>query len=90
MECMQTKFGGHSLSGCGDLAPFAFLRKWPNFPFKAFMDYGGQKIESAQKIQRLMRYMCASSLVGLASQITFAFNFCNNASNAKFVLTNFA
>ena len=25
MECMQTKFGGHSLSGCGDLAPFAFL-----------------------------------------------------------------
>ena len=46
--------------------------KMAKFPFQS-MDHGGQKIESAQKIQRLMRYMCAPSLVGLASQITFAF-----------------
>ena len=48
---MQTNFGGCSLSGFGDFAPFLFASKRPNFPFGPWtIVHGGQKIELAQKI----------------------------------------
>ena len=51
VKCMQTNFGGRSLSRFGDLAPFVCLQKWPKFPFRPWtIAHGGQKIESAQKI----------------------------------------
>ena len=50
-KCMQTNFGGRSLSGFGDIAPFCLPSKWPNFPFRPWtIVHGGQKIELAQKI----------------------------------------
>ena len=46
--CMDTRFGGHGLSGFGDIPTFKF---WPIFPFRPWsIVHGGQKIESAQKI----------------------------------------
>ena len=33
VKCMHTKFGGHGLSSFGDLAPFCFSSKQPNFPY---------------------------------------------------------
>ena len=30
VKCMQTNFGGHGLSGFGDMASFQI---WPNFPY---------------------------------------------------------
>ena len=48
MKCMETNFGGCSLSGFRDFVPF---RIWPNFPFRPWtIVFGGQKIESALKI----------------------------------------
>ena len=32
VKCMHTDFGGHGLTGFGDIATF---QKWPNFPFGA-------------------------------------------------------
>ena len=52
VKCMQTNFGGRSLSRFGDLAPFCLPSKTAKISFST-MDYkahGGQKIESAQKI----------------------------------------
>ena len=50
MKCMETNFGGCSLSGFGDLALFACLQKRPKFPFGPWTVHGGQKIELTQKI----------------------------------------
>ena len=51
VKCIQTNFGGCSLPGFGDFAPFLLPSEWPNFPFRPWtIVHGGQKIESAQKI----------------------------------------
>ena len=51
VKCMQNNFGGRGLSSFGDFAPFCLPSKWPNFPFRPWtIVHGGQKIESAQKI----------------------------------------
>ena len=51
VTCMYTSFGGHGLSGFGDMATF---KKRPNFPFGAWtIVHGHRKFnrsESAQKI----------------------------------------
>ena len=39
VKCMVTNFGGHDLSGFGDIISFQIL---PNFPFGPV--HGGQKI----------------------------------------------
>ena len=49
MKCMQTNFGGRSLSCFGDLALFCLPSKTAKISFST-MAHGGQKIESAQKI----------------------------------------
>ena len=42
VTCMYTHFGGHGLSGFGDMATF---QKWPNFPFGPWtIVHGHQKI----------------------------------------------
>ena len=42
VKCMHTDFGGHGLSGFGDMATF---QKRPNFPFRAWtIVHGHQKI----------------------------------------------
>ena len=52
MKCMQTNFDGRDLSGFGVMAPFCLPSKQPKFPFRPWtIVHGGQKIESAQKIQ---------------------------------------
>ena len=44
MKCMQTNFGGHGLSGFGDIGPFSFaFKNDQNFPL-----IYGSKIELAQ------------------------------------------
>ena len=51
VKCMQTNFGGCGLPSFGDLTPFFFVQKLSKFPFGPWtIIYGGQKIESAQKI----------------------------------------
>ena len=51
LKCMQTNFGGHGLSGFGDIATSQI---WPNFPFGPWtIVHGGQKIESAQKFMQV-------------------------------------
>ena len=48
VTCMYTHFGGHGLSGFGDMATF---QKWPNFPFGPSMVIEKfNQSESAQKI----------------------------------------
>ena len=49
MKCMETNFGGCSLSGFGDLAPFSLPSKTAKISLLTIV-HGGQKIESAQKI----------------------------------------
>ena len=45
VKCKHTNFGGRGLSGFGDLAIFACLQIWPNFPFRPWaIVHGGQKI----------------------------------------------
>ena len=46
MKHMQTKFGGHGISGFGDFAYFSFTFKMAKISLRV---HGGQKIESAQK-----------------------------------------
>ena len=49
---IQTNFDGRGLSAFGVMAPFSLPSKQPNFPFGPWaIVHGGQKIESAQKIQ---------------------------------------
>ena len=51
VKCMQTNFGGCSLSHFRDLAPFCLPSKRQKFPFRPWtIAHGGQKIESTQKI----------------------------------------
>ena len=50
VTCMYTSFGGHGLSGFGDMATF---QKRPNFPFGAWTSMVMEKFnrsESARKI----------------------------------------
>ena len=51
VKCMQTKFGEHSLSSFGDLAPYSLPSKTAKVSLQT-MDYSplGSKIELAQKI----------------------------------------
>ena len=51
VTCMHTNFGWRGLSGFGAMASFCLPSKKPKFPFGPWaIVYGGQKIESAQKI----------------------------------------
>ena len=51
MKCMETNFGGHGLSGFGDIAPFWLLSKTAKISLWT-MGYSpwGSKLELAQKI----------------------------------------
>ena len=44
VKCIHTDFGGHGLSGFGDLAPFCLPSKWPKSPFRPWtIVHEGQK-----------------------------------------------
>ena len=49
VKCMETNFGGHGISGFLDFAPFSNTFKTAKTSNQT-MDYGGQKMELAQKI----------------------------------------
>ena len=51
VKCMETNFGGHSLSGFGDFASFCFPSKLAKFPFRTMaIVHRGKKIDLAKKI----------------------------------------
>ena len=52
VKCMQANFGGHGISGFGDLAPFLLPSKTVkiSLPTMGYIVDGGQKLESAQNI----------------------------------------
>ena len=54
MKCMQTNFGGYSLSGFGDFSAFLLPSKMAKFPFQT-IDYvhGGQKMESVPNFMQV-------------------------------------
>ena len=49
-KCMQTNFGGRSLSCFGDLTPFHLTSEMAKIFLWSIIVHGGQKIEMAKKI----------------------------------------
>ena len=56
MKCMQTKFGGHGLSGFGDLSHFRLPSKTAKFPFRT-MDYSPLSSKNLIVQNRLKKFM---------------------------------
>ena len=56
VKCMQTKFGGHGLSGFGDLSHFRLPSKTAKFPFWT-MDYSPWSSKNLINQNRLKKFM---------------------------------
>ena len=54
VTCMYTSFGGHGLSGFGDMATF---KKRPNFPFGAWTIYSPWSSKNLIDQNRLKKFM---------------------------------
>ena len=86
MKCMQTNFGGCSLSGFGDIATFLLPSKMAKFSFWT-MDYSpwGSKIELAQKVMQVEVDMkCMQTNLGGCSLFRDIANFLLSSKMAKF------
>ena len=56
IKCMHTKFGGHGLSGFGDLSHFQLPSKTAKFPFRT-MDYSPWSSKNLIVQNRLKKFM---------------------------------